>query len=236
MKILNFIFIALSLILFGSSCNGCQKIPANQIVLNSDNYGKDWRQLSSSETVPVCGMPGCYNVFLPATTMVGDLSSIQRVGKTGESARVKFLYTYQWEIQDPLAFIREAKELKNGDYTTDGSLEGIENRLVDKHFHDVSAVLLVDESVRNFDQASFEKKLIQAINDDLKKYGILITAASVVPEFGRFLEDALDAASALDFYKSIGEESLGREIIKQNAGATKVVVTNNSIPKEEDKD
>lgn len=123
-----------------------------------------------------------------------------------------------------MLFIREAKELKNGDYTTDGSLEGIEGRLVDKHFHDMSAVLLVEESVRNFDQAAFEKKLIAAINDDLKGFGIKITAASVVPEFGRFLEDALDAASALDFYKSINEEGLGREIIKQNAGASKVNV------------
>lgn len=220
-----FNFILLSIAIFVSSCNGCRQIPANQYVLNSDNYGKDWRLLRSDETVPSCNMAGCYNVYLPATTMVGDLSSIQRVGKTGESARVKFLYTYQWEISDPLLFIREAKELKNGDYTTDGSLEVIENRLADKHFHDISATLLVNESVRNFDQASFEKKLIESINEDLKRFGIKITASSVVPEFGRFLEDALDAASALDFYKSINEEQLGREIIKQNAGATKVQVT-----------
>jgi hypothetical protein len=81
-KVFNFIFIALALCL--GSCNGCKKIPANQFVLNSDNYGKDWRQLGPSETVPSCNMAGCYNVYLPATTMVGDLSSIQRVGKTGE--------------------------------------------------------------------------------------------------------------------------------------------------------
>lgn len=220
--LIKFLFIALLFTV--ASCNGCRKIPANQFVLNSDNYGKDWRLLDPNETVPACNMAGCYNVYLPATTMVGDLSSIQRVGKTGESARVKFLYTYQWEISEPLLFIREAKELKDGDYTTDGSLEGIENRLVDKHFHDISAILLVNESVRNFDQASFEKKLVDAINEDLKKFGIKITASSVVPEFGRFLEDALDAASALDFYKSIGEENLGREIIKENAGASKVTV------------
>lgn len=215
-----FIFVTTFII----SCNGCRKIPANQFVLNSENYGKEWKLLGADETVPACNMAGCYNVYLPATTMVGDLSSIQRVGKTGESARVKFLFTYQWEIVEPLLFIKEAKELKDGDYTSDGSLEGIENRLIDKHFHDRAAELLVEESVRNFDQAYFEKKLLVSINDDLKKYGVAISAASVVPEFGRFLEDALDAATALDFYKSIGEESLGREIIKQNAGASKVIV------------
>lgn len=223
-------FIIITIVLLFSSCNGCKKIPANQIVLNSNNYGKDWRQLESTETVPACNMPGCYNVYLPATTMVGGLSSIQRVGKTGESARVKFLYTYQWEIFDALLFIKEAKELKNGDYTTDGSLEGIENRLVDKMFHDVSAELLIFESVRNFSQADFEKKLITSVNNILAKYGVIITAASVVPEFGRFLEDALDAASALDFYKSINEESLGREIIKQNAGAAKINVNVDATP------
>lgn len=228
----NLIYFSFILSVFMSSCNGCTKIPANQIVLNSENYGKDWRQLSSTETVPRCGMPGCYNVYLPATTMVGDLSSIQRVGPTGNSARVKFLYTYQWEIIEPLLFIKEAKELKNGDYTTDGSLEGIENRLVDKQFHDVSAELLIHESVRNFDQPAYEKKLIAATNEVLAKYGIRITGGSAVPEFGRFLEDALDAASALDFYKSIDEEELGREIIKQNAGAAKVNVNVDATAKD----
>jgi hypothetical protein len=211
-------------ILLLASCNGCRQIPANQIVLNSGNYGKTWEVVTG--TVPSCNLPGCYNVYLPATVMVGDVSSIQRVGPTGESARVKMLYTYQWEISEPLSFIKEAKELKNGDYTTDGSLEFIEGRLVDKHFHDISATLLVHESVRNFDQAAFEKKLITALNEDMSRFGVRILNISVVPEFGKQLEEALDAASALDFYKSIGEEELGKEIIKQSAGAPKITIQN----------
>lgn len=217
-------------VLFMASCNGCQKIPSNQIVLNSDNYGKDWRQLGSTETVPRCGMPGCYNVYLPATTMGGELSSVQRVGKTGESAKVKMLYTYMWEIRDPLAFIKEAKEIRNGDYTSDGSLEIIEARLIDRHFHEISARLLVDEDVKRFDQALFEGRLTPELNKDMEKYGILITGVSVVPQFGEQLETALDAAQALEVYKSIGEEQLGKEIIKEKAGATIINVKVDATP------
>lgn len=225
----NFIIITIVLLLF-SSCNGCQKIPANQMVLNSDNYGKEWRQLASTETVPRCNMPGCYNVYLPATTMGGELGSIQRVGETGKSAQVKMLYTYMWEIRDPLAFIKEAKEIRNGDYTTDGSLEVIESRLIDRHFHEISARLLVNEDVKKFDQAMFESKLAPELNKDMEKYGILITGISVVPQFGEQLETALDAAQALEVYKSIGEEQLGKEIIKEKAGATIINVKVDATP------
>lgn len=220
------IFILLSAAFFFGSCNGCRQIPANQIVLNSDNYGKDWRQLGKSETVPACNMPGCFNLYLPATTMGGDLSSIQRVGKTGESAKVKMRYVYNWEIVDPILFVTEAKELRGGgDYTSDQALEVIEGRLIDRHFHDISSQLLVNESVLNFDQASYEAKLTPAINEDMKNYGIKITGIGCVPEFGTQMETALDAAQALEVYKSIGEEQLGKEIIRATAGATKVNVT-----------
>lgn len=206
-----------------SSCNGCRQIPANQVVLNSDNYGKNWRELNKNETVPACNLPGCYNLYLPATTMGGELSSTQRVGKTGEAAKVKMLYTYMWEIADPLRFVTEAKELRGGgDYTSDASLEIIESRLIDRHFHDISAKLLVDEDVKSFDQAKFEARLTPELNKDMEQYGVRITAVSVVPEFGEQLETALDAAQALEVYKSIGQEELGKDIIRAKAGATNI--------------
>ena len=223
----NFInLILFSIVILASSCNGCRQIPANQIVLNSDNYGKDWRQLSKNETVPRCNLAGCYNLYLPATTMGGDLTTTQRVGKTGQSAIVEMKYSYNWEISDPVLFVTEAKELRGGgDYTNDGALEVIEGRLIDRHFNDISSELLVNESVLKFDQAAYESKLTPAVNEDMAKYGIKVTGISCVPVFGRQLETALDAASALEVYKSIGEEELGKEIIKATAGATKIQVT-----------
>ena len=126
-----------------------------------------------------------------------------------------------WEIADPLKFVTEAKELRGGgDYTSDASLEIIESRLIDRHFHDISAKLLVDEDVKSFDQARFEARLTPELNKDMEQYGVRITAVSVVPEFGEQLETALDAAQALEVYKSIGEEALGKDIIRAKAGAT----------------
>jgi hypothetical protein len=209
-----------------SSCNGCRQIPANQTVLNSANYGKSWEKLDPDDIVPTCNMPGCYNLYLSNSPMGGELSSVQRVGKTGESAKVKMLYTYQWEIADHLKFITEAKELRGGgDYTSDAALEGIEGRLIDRNFHDISGPLLENESVRNFNQSAYEEKLNTAINNEMEsKYGIRIFAISCVPEFGGQLEGALDDAQALDFYKSIGEEDLGRQILISRASAPKIYV------------
>lgn len=219
---LKFFYLFLIAVSLGS-CNGCRQVPANQIVLNSDNYGKSWSVVTG--VVPHCNMPGCYNLYLPATTMGGELSSIQRVGKVGASAKVKMLYTYQWEIKDPIKFVTEAKELRGGgDYTSDSSLEFIEARLIDRKFHDMSGPLLESESVRNFDQSLYESRLLPVLNAEMDKYGIVVTAISCVPEFGEFLETALDAAQALDFYRSVGEEALGREVIKNKAGAPQIVV------------
>lgn len=218
----NFILTGICL-LFLCSCNGCEKIPANQIVLNTDNYGQSWRILGKNETVPQCHMAGCYNIKLPATTMTGGLNSIQRIGKPGGSAKVNMLYSYMWEISDPLAFIAEAKELRGGgDYLTDESLEGVENRMLDKIFHDISAEILDEEDVIHFDPALFELRLTAAVNESARKYGVRITAVSVVPEFGDQLETALDAAQALELYRSINEEELGKEVIKAKAGATQI--------------
>lgn len=222
MKIIQILFfVCIAVVL--SNCNGCQKIPANKYVLNSQDYGKTWHQLNGNETVPQCNLPGCYNVYLPATVMVGDMSSIQRIGAVGQSAKAKFFITYQWEIADPNLFIREAKELKDGDYTSDGSLEFIEGRLVDKHFHDIMGPILQKEpSVKDFDAAAFEKSFLPIINEDMKNFGIRILNCSFVVEFGPQLETAIDVAQALEFYESIGEKELGRDVIKNQAGATKV--------------
>lgn len=221
----NFILTGICL-LFLCSCNGCEKIPANQIVLNTDNYGQSWRILGKNETVPRCHMAGCYNIKLPATTMTGGLNSIQRIGKPGSSAKVNMLYSYMWEISDPLAFIAEAKELRGGgDYLTDESLEGVENRMLDKIFHDISAEILDEEDVIHFDPALFELRLTNAVNEAARKYGVRITAVSVVPEFGDQLETALDAAQALELYRSIDEAELGKEIIKAKAGATNITIS-----------
>jgi len=220
--------IVLSVILFVvSSCNGCKQIPANQFVLNSDDYGKTWRQLGPNETVPACRAMGCYNIYLPGSTMTGDLRSKQRIGAPGKGAIAKFLITYQWEIYDPLLFIKEAKELrKSGDYTSDSSLEVIEARLIDKHFHDLMGPLLTQETnVKDFDAGVFEKKFNPILNEDLAKFGIKAFGLSFVVEFGPQLETAIDVAQALEFYEAIGELPLGREVIQRQAGATKVNVT-----------
>lgn len=71
------------------------------------------------------------------------------------------------------------------------------------------------------------QQIIQFVNNNIDKNLFVVhclMGQSRSGAVGGFLEDALDAASALDFYKSIDEEELGREIIKQNAGAAKVNV------------
>ena len=220
--------IVLSVILFVvSSCNGCKQIPANQVVLNSDDYGKTWRQLRNNETVPACRTMGCYNVYLPASTMTGELTTKQRIGAPGKGAIAYFKVTYLWEISDFLLFMTEAKELKKGgDYTSDSSLEIIESRLIDRHIVTaMGPVLAKEQNVKDFDAGVFGTNFEPVINKDLDKYGIKITGTLFVAEYGPQLEMAIDAAQALEMYDAIGEPALGRELMKAQAGATKVNVT-----------
>jgi hypothetical protein len=54
--------------------------------------------------------------------------------------------------------------------------------------------------------------------------GVAFYNMSVNINFSPQTEEALDVISALKIYKDNGEEALGREVIRQKAGATKVLV------------
>lgn len=226
MKFLTNILLSVILLVV-SSCNGCKQIPANQVVLTTNDYGKTWRQLASTETVPAYATNSGRNVYLPLSTMTGELKTKQRIGAPGKGAIAYFKVTYLWEISDFLLFMTEAKELaKGGDYTSDSSLEGIESRLIDRHIVTAMGPVLAKEpNVKDFDAGVFGTNFEPVINEDLSKYGIKITGSLFVAEYGAQLEMAIDAAQALEMYDAIGEPALGRELMKAQAGATKVNVT-----------
>lgn len=213
-------FILFSIIcMFLAGCNGCEKAPANQIVIHSDDWGVTWRTIGVGEIVPRCMLAGCYNVYLPGSTMAGELVSTQR---TFEGAKITLLISYQYEIIDGVLFSKDAKELWNQEGINDSSMEAIENRLIDKIFHDVLGPDTKQQKILDFDQAEFETIVMKHVNELTEKRGIRILAMSVVPKFGEQLEESIDALQALELYKMVGLEEWGKEVILRKAGSANI--------------
>ena len=231
---------AIAMALMLSSCNGCQKAPSNQLVLTTSNWGKDWRLLGPAETIPYCNLPGCYNIHLPRTLLVGEMITNQRLGATPESARVTFDISYQYEISDPIKFITKAKGLQNSssELISDAAIEAIENRLLNNEFRKVLGRLSSEKSmdILTFDVVEFQKTLQANMETVIVDFGINLTGLNVVLKYGQQLESAIDVINALAVYKQIGIEEFGRAVMLAKAVASQVSIdngiSNNAAPAE----
>lgn len=164
-------------------------------------------------------------VILPATEMSADLTCDTKF-KGRVAARVNI--SYQWRISDPVQFIQSAKSITSS--STDEHykvnpdfLEAVENAVVDKMIIDLvrDYTPTLDAGV---DEASVEIGLAERTKSRFAARGVEFSNMSVNIDFTPQTEEALDVISALEFYKSNGEEALGRDVIKAKASAPRIVV------------
>lgn len=138
-----------------------------------------------------------------------------------------------WRISDPEIFIRSAKSLTSAatgeeHKVNPDALEEVENRVVDKMWKDVIRELTPKMQVINLSEKEIEDSLLVLANTKLTGRGVAFSGMSVNVDFSPQTEEALDAASAMQVYKDLGQEELGEEIIKAKAGATTVTIINNT--------
>lgn len=164
-------------------------------------------------------------VVLPATAMAADFQA-----ETKFKSRVAGFInvTYQWAITDPVAFIKSAKSVTSSDTDSDHKidpnvLEEIENSVVDKMLIDVIREYTPSKEA-GVDEKQVEDDLGVLTRSQFMDRGVAFYNMSVNINFSPQTEEALDVISALKIYKDNGEEALGREVIRQKAGATKVLV------------
>jgi len=142
--------------------------------------------------------------------------------------------SYDYEIIDPVKFIGEAKFL--GKQSNDGSasesrkdnsgIEMAENSVIDKRIREATTSMTVQQNIVDFNTAKFEEELEKQTNKDLFERGVKINSMAfvMIPEDQTRM--AIDAATAVNVYKSKGLEEFGQKIAIARAGATQIQISN----------
>ncbi len=216
------------------SAQSCNYAKSNQQVLVSSDCGMTWRKISAGDAVPKGGMNACYmKVVIPNFPMQGDSRFITNLK---DRVRASVHIDYDYSITEPLAFIKQAKYLgkANTDADSDGALnnaafEGAENIVIDKRIRDVGKSMFLMEDIVDMDQAEIENKLLIETNKILDPYGVHLNFITLTFDLDEQTRQAIDVSTAMKVYESKGLEELGKQVMIERAGATKVVVENKTV-------
>lgn len=211
----------------------CNYAKSNQQVVVSTDCGMTWKRINAGDAVPKAGMNMCYmKVVMPNYPMQGDSRFISNFK---DRVRASVHIDYDYSITDPLAFIKQAKYLGKANKDADDSdalnpdaFEGAENTVIDKRIKDVSKSILLAEDIVEVDQADLENQLHTAANKVLEPLGIHLNFITLTFDLDEQTRQAIDVATAMKIYESKGIGEAGKDIVKAKAGATKVVVQNNT--------
>ncbi len=217
----------LSVALF-SSCNYAK---SNQQVVVSSDCGMSWEKIESGDAVPKGVANPCYmKVVIPNYPMQGDSRFITNLK---DKVRAFVHIDYDYSINDPLEFIKQAKFLgkANAHADSDGALdpsafEGAENMVIDKRIRDVSKAIFINEDIVELDQAEIENKLLETSNKVLDPLGVTLNFITLTFDLDDQTRQAIDVSTAMKIYESKNLSELGKTVIVQKAGAARVVVEN----------
>lgn len=227
-------FLSFLLVGFFVSCQS--KVEPNEWVVST---GTCWNTMTVSKAGDY--VPRLYTncdrmIRLPAANLSMDFQV-----QTKFQGRVEGTVDFKgsWRITDPIKFIQNAKSITSSN-TGDGwrvdpnALEAVENGVVDKMLADLIREYTPDKEP-GIDELDVEKDIMKLAEQKLSDRGIEFSGPSMNITFTEQTEEALDAVSALKFYKANNEEELGRQIIKNKAGAPiiNVKVVNDKVQVDE---
>lgn len=233
MKRINFIFT----LVFAAFLSACSYAPANVQTMFTKDCGMTWEVIKTGQAIPKAIGPCEYKTTVPDYPMQGD-ADFKASFQKGVLVSIKTSYDYQ--IVDPVLFIGEAKFLGKVSDSSEISgkvgtaYETAENQVIDKRIREATTSMLVDQDIVNFQAAEFEDKLLDKINEELKKRGVKLNTMTfiVVPEEQTRM--AIDAAVAMKVYENAGLGELGQKALVARAGATKVIVESSLTPTKKD--
>lgn len=212
----------------------CSRVKSNQQVLVSQDCGMSWESIPSGDAVPRGVGNTCYmRVTIPNYPMQGEASFVANL-----KARVRVVthIDYDYSIDGPLQFIREAKTLGNTNADTDSvvdpaAFESAENRVIDKRIRDVAKELFLDQDIIELNQADLEDTLLEECNKRLKPLGVRLNFMTLTFDTDEQTRQAIDVSTAMKIYESKGLKVIGERVMEARAGATKVTVEN-VVPKQ----
>lgn len=215
------IALALSALTFQS----CERSQANVRTLISNDCGVTWQLIPAGQTIPKRITACELKTTIPSAPMTGESHF-----KTNFANKVKtnIDMDYEYEITDPVKFITEAPYLAKSNADADdvssnnSRFESAENSIIDKRIKDIARDLLLDIDIVEFDQSEFEDLLQNKVNQALSDRGVHINYLSFVPTPSEQTEQAIDVATAMKIYESKGLQEVGKQVIANKAGATKI--------------
>ncbi len=214
------------LVLILSACN---RVSSNVHVLTTSDCGASWRVVPIGDTVPVAVGTCGYNTAVPNWPMAGD-AEFRTQFQHGVIANVKFSYIY--DIEDPLAYIKEARYLGKMGGSLELSSENIgdrfemaENTIIDKRLREIMTEITRSHDVVTLDPAKLEQQVQDQITKHLKKNGIAMGDIAMVVELDHLTRLSIDTLTAVRLFDAAGEGTVGREILKNRAAAPQIHVT-----------
>ena len=203
----------------------CERSQANVRTLISNDCGVTWQLVPAGQTIPKRITACELKTTIPSAPMTGESHF-----KTNFANKVKtnIDMDYEYEITDPVKFITEAPYLAKSNADADdvssnnSRFESAENSIIDKRIKDIARDLLLDIDIVEFDQSEFEDTLQIKVNQALAERGVRINYLSFVPTPSEQTEQAIDVATAMKIYESKGLQEVGKQVIANKAGATKI--------------
>ena len=217
----------------------CNYAKSNQQVVVSDDCGMTWKKINAGDAVPKAGINPCYmKVVIPNYPMQGDAIFISNLK---DKVRANVHIDYDYSITESLSFIKQAKFLGKSNVDADNeeaigkSFEMAENMVIDKRIKDVSKRIFVDEDIVELDQSDIENHLLIESNKALEPLGVHLNFITLTFDLDEQTRQAIDVSTAMKIYESKGLQDVGKQVMIQRAGATKITVENKTeapTPKE----
>ena len=213
---------------------GCNYAKSNQQVLVSTDCGMEWKMINAGDAIPKGTMNYCYmKVVIPNFPMQGDSKFITNLK---DRVRAATHIDYDYSITNPLAFIKQAKYLGKANTNADSdealnptAFEGAENMVIDKRIKDVAKAIFIEEDIVELDQSDIENKLLLEANKILEPLGVKLNFITLTFDLDDQTRQAIDVSTAMKIYESKGLQDVGKMVMVERAGATKITVENKTI-------
>lgn len=223
----------LSVLVFLQSCNYAK---SNQQVVISDDCGMNWKKINAGEAVPKSGVNPCYmKVVIPNYPMQGESKFISNLK---DRVRDNIHIDYDYSIIEPLAFIKQAKFLGKANVDPDDeksigdSFESAENMVIDKRIKDVAKGVFIDADIVELDQSDMENHLLIESNKVLEQLSVKLNFITLTFDLDEQTRQAIDVSTAMKIYESKNLVDVGKQVMSQKAGATKIIIENKTQTQE----
>lgn len=208
----------------------CNYAKSNQQVVISDDCGMSWKKINAGDAVPKGGLNACYmKVVIPNYPMQGESRFVCNLK---DRVRANVHIDYDYSITDALAFIKQAKFLGKANVDADNeqaigtAFEGAENMVIDKRIKDVSKGIFLNEDIVELDQSEMENHLLNESNTILEPLGVHLNFITLTFDLDEQTRQAIDVSTAMKIYESKGLQDVGKQVMIERAGATKIIVEN----------